>query len=280
MRKSLGEKRKEISQEQIAEITRLYGDFVPSDKVKIFENASLGYQRITVERPLRIRFEVTVATIDSLKASKVYATLTEKGWGDIGPDEVAGAFDAILTKVTGQVWEMQDDAETALARATVETWAEMGWEIEVEAHATGSGAFADALEVKPAQGRQLLDCLKVRDENAPIVVNANGAPEPDTELRDNENVPLPSGTIAWKSDVADRLATNEYRTVVKTYVEAEVLPYVSDAWVDQEKTKIGYEIPLTRHFYKYVPPRPLADIDAEIKQLEAEIQALLSEVTV
>ncbi len=59
----------------------------------------------------------------------------------------------------------------------------------------------------------------------------------------------------------------------------EVLPYVSDAWVDHAKTKIGYEIPLTRHFYKYVPPRPLTEIDAEIKALEAGIQDLLREVT-
>jgi type I restriction enzyme M protein len=62
-------------------------------------------------------------------------------------------------------------------------------------------------------------------------------------------------------------------------MDAEVLPHVEDAWVDHSKTKIGYEIPLTRHFYKYVPPRPLAEIDAEIKALEVEIQELLSVVT-
>jgi type I restriction enzyme M protein len=60
---------------------------------------------------------------------------------------------------------------------------------------------------------------------------------------------------------------------------AEVLPYVPDAWVDHSKTKIGYEIPLTRHFYRYVSLRPLAEIDAEINALEVEIQTLLSEVT-
>jgi type I restriction enzyme M protein len=59
---------------------------------------------------------------------------------------------------------------------------------------------------------------------------------------------------------------------------AEVLPYVPDAWVDYDETKIGYEIPLTRHFYKYLPPRPLEEIDAEIRDLEAEIQRLLAEV--
>ena len=67
--------------------------------------------------------------------------------------------------------------------------------------------------------------------------------------------------------------------MINAYIEAEVLPYVPDAWVDHSKTKIGYEIPLTRHFYKYEPPRPLEEIDAEIKALEAEIQELLAEVT-
>ena len=76
-----------------------------------------------------------------------------------------------------------------------------------------------------------------------------------------------------------RLSTVEYRTAVEDYLEAEVLPYVPDAWVDHTKTKMGYEIPFTRHFYKYVPPRTLAEIDVEIKQLEKEIQALLNEVT-
>jgi type I restriction enzyme M protein len=71
----------------------------------------------------------------------------------------------------------------------------------------------------------------------------------------------------------------EYRTAVDDYMAAEVLPYVPDAWVDYSKTRIGYEIPLTRQFYKYVPPRPLAEIDAEIKTLESEIQKLLGEVT-
>ena len=71
----------------------------------------------------------------------------------------------------------------------------------------------------------------------------------------------------------------EYRSAIDDYMTAEVLPYVPDAWVDHDKTKIGYEIPLTRHFYTYTPPRPLDEIDAEIKQLEAEIQDLLAEVT-
>ena len=78
---------------------------------------------------------------------------------------------------------------------------------------------------------------------------------------------------------AKRLANAEHRKMVNDYVEAEVHPWVPDAWVDHTKTKLGYEIPLTRHFYKYVPPRPLAEIDAELKALEAEVQRLLAEVT-
>ncbi len=63
--------------------------------------------------------------------------------------------------------------------------------------------------------------------------------------------------MSWVEDLTERLASVEYRRAVEDYMAAEVLPYVPDAWVDHDKTKIGYEIPLTRHFYKYVPPRPL-----------------------
>ena len=104
--------------------------------------------------------------------------------------------------------------------------------------------------------------------------------EPDPDLRDNENVPLPDQRVAFEADVdrppRDHRVPQRRSTTTST---AEVLPYVPDAWVDHDKTKIGYEIPLTRHFYKYVPPRPLEEIDAEIKELEAEIQELLAEVT-
>ena len=85
--------------------------------------------------------------------------------------------------------------------------------------------------------------------------------------------------LSFVDDPTERFATLEYRTAIDDYMRDEVLPYVPDAWVDHDRTKIGYEIPLTRHFYRYVPPRPLEDIDVEIKQLEAQIQELLREVT-
>ena len=84
-------------------------------------------------------------------------------------------------------------------------------------------------------------------------------PEPDPELRDTEIIPLTED--------------------VETYIAREVLPHAPDAWVDENKTKIGYEIPLTRHFYVYEPPRPLEDIELDIQELERDIAGLLAEVT-
>lgn len=85
--------------------------------------------------------------------------------------------------------------------------------------------------------------------------------------------------MSYEPDPIERLATPEYRKAIEEYMATEVLPYVPDAWVDHSKAKIGYEIPLTRQFYRYEAPRPLQEIDAEIKALEAGIQELLAEVT-
>jgi type I restriction enzyme M protein len=145
---------------------------------------------------------------------------------------------------------------------------------------TDKPVFAKRLGAVPkAIEKALWDVLAVSDPEAPVILNRKREPEPDPDLRDNENVPLPSIPVTWEADPERRLGSLEYRTAVEHYIMAEVQPYVPDAWVDYTKTKLGYEIPLTRHFYKYVPPRPLADIDAELKTLEAEIQALLREVT-
>lgn len=241
LRKSLGEKRKEISGEQIAEITRLYSDFVENERVKIFPNEAFGYQRITVERPLRLRFEVTGETVARLAQTKQ--------WMKLSPRE--------------QAW-LTEKLRPLEGTST-----------------TDRKALTKLLNLVPkAFEKPLWDVLAVPDPEAPIVTNQKGEPEPDPDLRDNENVPLPPVPVIWAENPDARLAGVEYRTAVDDYMAAEVLPYIPDAWVDHSKTKIGYEIPFTRHFYKYTPPRPLEEIDAEIKALEAEIQSLLQEVTV
>ena len=118
---------------------------------------------------------------------------------------------------------------------------------------------AAKVSLPPPAAKALLQALSERDETAEVCTDSKGNPEPDADLRDTENVPL-------KDDV-------------QAYFEREVLPHVPDAWIDHEKTKVGYEIPFTRHFYKYVPPRPLEEIDAELKTLAGEIMGLLAEVT-
>jgi type I restriction enzyme M protein len=245
MRKSLGEKRKEISPAQIEEITRLYGDFQESEKVKIFPNEAFGFLRITVERPLRLRWEVTDETIQVTLSARALQKQ---------PEQVRDLLRELLAQHAGSTFETQKEIIRALGPKIANT-----------------GIPA------PAQ-KAVWSGLAVRDEDAPLVTDRKGNPDPDPELRDQENVPLPPIAVRFEDDPAERFELLEYRTAIDDYMRDEVLPYVPDAWVDHTKTKIGYEIPLTRHFYKYVPPRPLEEIDAEIKALEYEIQELLSEV--
>ncbi len=246
MRKSLGEKRKEISAAQIDEITRLYGDFTENDKVKVFPNEAFGYLRVTVERPLRLRWEIQDGTISAVMAAKPIERLDEP------------------TRTALRAALQQHHGLTAATQAQMTK--------------TLSPALRGA-RVPSAAEKAIWAALAVRDDDAPVITDKKGNPDPDPDQRDNENVPQPPIPITWAADPTERLATTEYRTTVEDYLTAEVHPYVPDAWADHDRTKIGYEIPLTRHFYKYTPPRPLADIDAEIKALETEIQRLLAEVT-
>ncbi|MCO5967500.1 type I restriction-modification system subunit M [Actinoallomurus soli] len=235
MRKSLGDKRKYLTKDQIAEITRLYGEAlqVAADpdhplhgKVKVFRNEDFGYRRITVERPLKLRFELSEETLAALAESKPVQKL---------PD--ADEFIAALRPLLGSTWPTKAEAIDALRAAVVE--AGLLW--------PGGIPFVKALR----------DAIGVRDAKGEVQL-MKGTPEPDTELRDYENVPLGEN--------------------VDDYIKREVLSYAPDAWLDHGKTKIGYEIPITRYFYIYKPPRPLVEIDAELKALEAEIHELLGEV--
>ena len=243
MRKSLGNKRNEIGPDQIAEITRLYGAFEEGERVKILPNESFGFQRITVERPLRLRYGVP-ADIRSV-AQKA------PGWDDLS-------------------WH---DQQTLLMALDLMNGISTSDSRQVD-------AATEMIEMFSGDARSVMwSVITGPEAEAPVVVDRKGQPRPDPDLRDNENVPLPGPIDGYDVDPTERLASPPYRTAVDAYMGAEVLPFVSDAWVDHAKTKVGYEIPLTRHFYRYVPPRPLAEIDAEIRALEEEVQRLLREVT-
>jgi type I restriction enzyme M protein len=239
LRKNLGEKRKDLSADQIAEITRLYGAFEENERVKILANESFGYQRVTVERPLRLRYQITESTLTTIQAST--------GWQKMTEPERASLVDRLASLDGTSVTDRRE-----LARQL--------------------GPLPKPIE------KVTWEALSVRDPEAPVVTDSKGRPDPDPELRSNENVPLPGPVDEFIEDPTERVASPPYRQAVQDYIAAEVLPYLPDAWVDHSKTKIGQEIPLTRHFYRYVPPRPLKEIDAEITALEAEIQRLLAEV--
>jgi type I restriction enzyme M protein len=232
MRKSLGDKRKYLTDEHIAEVTRLYHEALVlhghDERVKVFQNRDFGYQRITVERPLRRRWELTETALERVRVSKQF--LTRK---DVNQEAVLGALIDLLGT--------REDSEAAFLKRLL----------------NACTARRQVGLPKPVQ-KLILDGAAVPDPEAPVVTDRKGQPLPDPDLRDNEHVPL-------AEDIDD-------------YVSREVLPHVLDAWVDHSKTKVGYEIPFTRHFYKYIPPRPLTEIDAELHAVEAEIAQVLAQV--
>ncbi|MCC6856577.1 MAG: SAM-dependent DNA methyltransferase [Microbacteriaceae bacterium] len=244
MRRSLGDKRKELGEEDIATIVRLFGDFAENERSKIFDNEAFGYNRITVERPLRLNFAINAERIERVKAETGFANLAKpkrKGAGaaeDFAEGErLQAAIIASLTDAeTDAVWK-QRDAFTAHLKRILK---------------------ADRVTVPANVFKAVLSGLSERDETADVCTDAKGNPEPDADLRDTENVPLTED--------------------IEAYFAREVLPHVPDAWIDHSKTVRGYEIPFTRHFYVYQPPRPLEEIDADLRKLGAEIQNLLNEV--
>ena len=243
MRKSLGNKRHEITQDQIDAITNLYGECTEGEHLKIFPNEAFGYQRITVERLLKLNFQVNEERLERVKEAKPFLTLaTSKKRKDTS---AAAAEIEAGRKEQEQILE---------ALRTLEPLG-LVKDRSVFVKALKQALQGASLKVAAPMLKALLAALGERDESAEICRDAKGNPEPDTELRDYENVPLDE--------------------TIEAYMKREVLPHVPDAWVDQSKTKIGYEINFNRYFYKYVPPRPVADIEKELHQIEDEIAKMI-----
>src|SRR5699024_6739353 len=214
MRKSLGAKRNEISQEQIDKIIRIYGELKEQANVKIFDNEDFGYQKIVVERPLKLNFKIDDERIERLYEQRAFQNLAK-------------------SKKNGEAGIKEQEAGEEVQNAIVEVLQQLNEdtlyknrEVFTEKLKT---AFSDTdIDMKAPLLKALLAALSERDETADVCVkNKKGDVEADPDLRDTENVPL-------KEDIHD-------------YFEREVLPHVPDAWIDEDKTKIGYEIPFTRH---------------------------------
>lgn len=244
MRKSLGSKRNEISDEQIDEISRIYAEFKEGEHCKIFDNEDFGFHKIVVERPLKLNFQASAERIERLKSERGFENLAKsRKKGAAGDREVEEG-----KKQQEQILQVLEDMDETVLYKNRDNF------IKALKQAFNTSDVPLSAPIQKA----ILAALSERDETADSCTNAKGNPEPDTELRDTENVPL-------KEDI------NEY-------FEREVKPHVPDAWVDESKTKVGYEIPLTRHFYKYEPLRPSEEILGEIRVLEQDILAKLRKV--
>lgn len=285
MKKSLNNKRNEITDEQIDALTRLYGNYSDGETAevvvdhktgdtetrvvsRVFENREFGFLKVTVERPLRMNFEATPARIARLDQQAAFANLaTSKK----RKDDKAAAEEIAEGKALQQA-----------VRDLLATLAGKGRYMDRRAFDADLGKAAKKAGIKltaPVR-KAIFAALGERDPQAAICVDAKGDPEADSELRDTENIPLPEGTelplpVAFGPDKPNDALIDAFRGAIGAYMAREVLPHVPDAWVDYGKTKVGYEIPINRHFYVYKPPRPLPEIEADIRQLEGEIADLL-----
>ena len=277
MPKSLGNKRNKLGDptdrpsepDQIGEITRIFGNFKhgetrcfteedpitrqPVEKTRVVSKVSgtadFGFHKITVERPLRLNFQPTLERIARLE--------TERGFVKFATSNKKNEKARLAEIAEGK------QRQAAIRNLLADFAAQHGDTVYKdrsafltdlrEADRTGN------VRLTAAELRVVLAALGERDETAEVCRDRHGNPEPDSELRDTESVPL--------------------KESIQAYFEREVLPHVPDAWIDESKIKIGYEIPLNRHFYQYEPPRPLDVIEADIKILEREIIELLADVT-
>lgn len=318
MKKSLGDKRKRLgdgtdgqtdvpdgSPDHIATLVKLYGEFAHDQRMslaeiqtnidpkrvqaesmavsKLFSNADFGYLKITVERPLRLNFAVTPERIARVQASGAFADLAisrkRKDKAKIQEEVLLGqTAQAAIVAVLDGMQPAFAQGELVKDRAVFEPQL--------------SAAF-DAADLPLDAGLKAAllapGALGEKDPSAEPCRNKKGELEPDADLRDTETVPLPTGiALPLPLDYENKQNKGKLdldpllklvRQPCEDYLAAEVLPYRPDAWIDHQKTKVGYEIPFNRHFYEYKPPRPLAAIEHDIAALERDIVALLKEVT-
>jgi len=252
MRKSLGDKRREIPREKAEEILTLLRTFEESEHVKIFPTTHLGFRKITVERPLRLNFQASPERIARLEKERAFEALAQsKKKGAAGAKEQAEGraqqeeIRKLLRTLPGSPYKDRDEFERILTAATRK-----------------AGVMLPA----PIQ-KAILSALSERDDTAEICRDNKGQPEPDPDLRDTESVPLAES--------------------IEAFFEREVKPHVPDAWIDTGKRDqkdgqvgvVGYEINFNRYFYRYTPPRPLEEIEADIRGIEKDIMRMLAEVT-
>ncbi len=289
LRKNLGDKNCEMKAEHIDQITQLYLDFKESDVSagqagisKIYPNEYFGYNKITVERPLRLSAKFTKEAIETLRFDKNIAEEMKWAYTKFGEDfytklkDLKPEIEKHLTK--HEIKLSGSDKKNLLSQDFWKAQLELMNEATKLMNAIGaeqfndfntfSVLFADTIKNKKFKldnkaQKAILNAITWKNEDAEPVIKKTEKDgtilyEPDPDLRDTENVPLDED--------------------IETYFEREVLQHVPDAWIDHSKTVKGYEISFTRYFYNYIPPRSIEEITAEILQLEKETDGILNEI--
>lgn len=240
MRKSLGNKRHQLSDRDIEDILDLYNEFDESDVIKVFDKEDFGYTKVTVERPLQLNYEVTGERLENLYAVNAFSKLAVSKSKD--PEA------KLREEEEGK--KQQDKIITALKKIDQPYQSWDAFERRVK-------KVLKPFNLSAAFIKNIIMALSEHDDTADYVTDKKGNRKPDGKLRDTEKIPL-------KEDVDE-------------YFQREVLPYYPDAWMDRKKDKIGYELNFTQYFYKYQPPRPLEEIERDIREVTAEIQELIRE---
>jgi type I restriction enzyme M protein len=266
MRKSLGDKRREIPLDRARDILDILAVFKDGDTrvvtkdgkeqeivvSKVYPTTHFGYRKITVERPLRLNFQASAERLARLETERGFQALAQsKKKGQAGAKETEDgirhqqAIRDFLSTISATLYTDRAEFERVL----------------------GVAAKKAGVKLPAPVTKAILSALSERDETAAICRDVDGNPEPDPDLRDTESVPL-----------SER---------VEDFFAREVTPHVPDAWIDTARRDpkdgevgiVGYEINFNRYFYRYTPPRPLEEIEADIRAIEGDIVRMLREVT-
>jgi type I restriction enzyme M protein len=253
LRKNLGKKNCELSPDDIQRIMAAFSAFEETEQSKIFPNAAFGYCKISVERPLRLKVEFSAATRARFK--KACAEANEEPLANLA-DRLADTLGhGLHTDFNKFMAEVEKEADShgvklnakrlKLLQSALAERDEAAAPVIKKIHKLGK------MEANPLHGS-----YPITLDGKPCVVEY----EPDSDLRDSEQVPLlEDGGI-------------------EAFFHREVLPYTKDAWIDEEATEIGYEISFTRYFYKPQPLRTLEEIRADIEALEKKNEGLLGQI--
>ncbi len=239
MRKNLGNKSHIIPDEYITKIITVYNNFTESENVKIFYNDDFGYTKITVERPMQLNYQVTPERLENLYSYAQFKKLAESKSKDLETK--------MIEEKEGK--EQQEAIKNALLTIGDDLYTDWNtFEYKVK-------KALSSFDLKPAFIKNVIEKLSEHDDNAEYVTDKKGKHKADSNLRDSEKIPLVQN--------------------IDDYFEKEVLKYYPDAWFDDKKSKVGYEINFTQYFYVYEPPRRLEEIEADISRITTEIQELL-----